>query len=806
LQVTGGRVTRIGGSAGASPYHSLNFQTGINRMVYFLAAVVGLIGWLAMAPAAWGQSRPYIGLVYPAGGQQGTTFQIRVGGQNLDDVNAVLVTGSGVTARVVEVYRRLNNQEVQLLNEQLRDLKKATTAVASAMAPMMKADTMMMASENTMMMSATNTEKTRTAPLEKAAALLLTTNIEKRTREFVSTPACAALSSLVMVEFTVSPEAEAGAREIRLAGPRGVSNPMAFHVGQVPEHARKPMTSATLQVLGKEAQSLRKRPVGEVEDRITLPCTVNGQIASGEVNRYRFEARQGQKLVLSTLARQLIPFIADAVPGWFQPVLVLYDANGKEVAYDDDYRFKPDPVIFYEVPRDGEYVFAIHDSLFRGREDFVYRITVGELPFVTSIFPLGARLGEAPSIKMKGWNLQEAALTPPVQGGGTGIQELAAKRKGLVSNRVPFALDALPECLEKEPNDTPANAQEVTLPIMINGRMDKPDDWDLFQFAGKSNDTIVAEVQARRLDSPMDSVLKLTDATGRLLAFNDDREDVGAGANTHHADSWLMATLPADGRYCIHLGDTARQSGEENAYRLRLSAARPDFALRVVPSSISLRTNSTATLTIYAQRKDGFAGPIKLALTDPPAGFSAAPVIVAGTQAVARLTIKGPVAPTKEPLNLSVVGSAKIGEKEISHEAVPAEDRMQAFLWRHLVPASDLKVVVFDPGYQPPPKRVAPVRPVAAVSTNAVASAKTAPPTNATLVTKVPALTNALATTNLAGTTNRVATTNAAVAAKPKFTKQQIAGRLKELKKLFEEGLLTEAFYCERVAECETAQ
>src|SRR2546423_14548759 len=48
--------------------------------------------------------------------------------------------------------------------------------------------------------------------------------------------------------------------------------------------------------------------------------------------------------------------------GWFQPVLVVSDANGKEVAYNDDYRFKPDPTIFYEVPKDGEYVLAIYDS------------------------------------------------------------------------------------------------------------------------------------------------------------------------------------------------------------------------------------------------------------------------------------------------------------------------------------------------------------------------------------------------------------------------------------------------------------
>jgi hypothetical protein len=62
-------------------------------------AVLGAVGWLAVAPVAWAQVRPYIGFVYPAGGQQGTTFQIKLGGQGLDGVDQVFVTGAGVTAR-----------------------------------------------------------------------------------------------------------------------------------------------------------------------------------------------------------------------------------------------------------------------------------------------------------------------------------------------------------------------------------------------------------------------------------------------------------------------------------------------------------------------------------------------------------------------------------------------------------------------------------------------------------------------------------------------------------------------------------
>jgi hypothetical protein len=737
----------------------------------FRKFLVGLVFVLAVGSTGLAQVRPYIGFVYPAGGQQGTTFRVKLGGQGLEDVNQVIVTGTGVTGKVVEYNRVLGAQEITLLNEQLRALRRATSNAASTKPPLEPA---VMMSEMQMMSSETAPEKNGAPTNNEDTNLKLIARLEKRVGETVNRPASVALASIVYVEITMAPDAEPGQRELRLATLRGVSNPMVFHVGQLPEVTRKAMITAPLQVLGKEGQALRKRPAEEVEERVAIPCTMNGQVASGERNRYRFAARKGQQLVITSQARQLIPFIADAVPGWFQPVLALYDHRGKEVAYDDDFRFKPDPTILYQVPEDGEYALEIYDAIYRGREDFVYRITIGEVPFVTSIFPLGGQAGATPPIKAKGWNLGTTEMAPPAGQTEPGICHLSATKDGFVSNPLPFALDTLPETFDNETNDTANKAQKVTLPVLVNGYMDAPGDWDVFQFIARSNDTVVAEVDARRLDSPLDSVLKLTDAAGRLVAFNDDREDPGAGINTHHADSYLMATLPADGAYYVHLGDTARNGGEEYGYRLRLSAPRPDFALRVVPSSASMRSKGTAALNVHVIRKDGFTGPIKLALKNPPPGFSATPVSLVGTQTVARLNLKTDLLATKKPVALSITGMAKFQNQELIHEAVPAEDRMQAFLWRHLVPASDLQVLVYDPSYQRPPKRVAPPRPPAA--TNSVAEART----------------DAVST----NTPSR----------KPQFTKQQVAGRLRQLKLLYEEGLLTDDFYDEKVAECELVQ
>ncbi len=162
----------------------------------------------------------------------------------------------------------------------------------------------------------------------------------------------------------------------------------------------------------------------------------------------------------------------------------------------------------------------------------------------------------------------------------------------------------------------------------------------------------MTEVYARRLDSPLDSVLRLTDAAGRQIAFNDDYMDKGNGLDTHHADSRISIKLPADGTYFVHLGDVQQRGGPSYGYRLRVSAPQPDFALRVVPSSINVRPVAPVPITVYALRKDGFSGEISLALKDAPAGFVLSGARVPAGEDRVRLTLAAPPAPSEEPVRL----------------------------------------------------------------------------------------------------------------------------------------------------------
>jgi hypothetical protein len=340
----------------------------------------------------------------------------------------------------------------------------------------------------------------------------------------------------------------------------------------------------------------------------------------------------------------------------------------------------------------------IKDAIYRGREDFVYRISVGELPFVTGIFPLGGRAGTNTTVALTGWNMPRDSLTIESTNLSSCVRMVGVQDGGRISNHVPFAIDTLPECFEEERNDSNETAQAVTLPIVINGRIGRPGDSDVFRFEGRAGQEVVAEVRARRLASPLDSFLKLTDAQGKELASNDDSEDKACGLETHHADSYLHCTLPADGVYYVCLTDTQGKGGPEYAYRLRLSSPQPDFELRIAPSSINVRAGSTAPVTVYALRKDGFTNEIRLRLKDAPYGVSlSANRIPPNTQEI-RITVQTAVRQRNELLGLAIEGIALIGDKEITRVAIPADEMMQAFFYKHLVPAKDLDLAVSDRG------------------------------------------------------------------------------------------------------------
>ena len=705
------------------------------------------IGILCLCVAsARGQSRtnqPQIGYLYPAGGRQETVFQITAGGQFLRNISEVYVSGEGVHAKVIKYIRPLRNlqrEQRELLQKRMKELRDKRLAELSPgirrrFASSRKAAAKKAASKpKTTAPAAAKAEPA--ADKEKAAKAkevklpdhpLLDDLDDKSLRELAHVMSVLffprakqqinrQLSELVLIEVTIDPNAAPGNRELRLGTKTILTNPMVFQVGLLPEvRELEPNNKEAYPALPNIPRTTRL----PTDKPLELPVLLNGQIMPGDMDRFRFNARRGQRLVIEAHARGLIPYLADAVPGWFQATVALYDANGKEVAFADDYRFNPDPVLFYRIPRSGAYELEIRDSIYRGREDFVYRLAVGERPFITQMFPLGAKAGVDAAASVSGWNLPETQLALDTQAGGACIRQTAYHEGKQLSNSVPYAIDTLPECNETESNDTIKGAQQIDLPKIINGRIDKPGDVDVFQFDARTGDKVVAEVNGRRLNSPLDSLLRLTDSSGNVLEWNDDHMIKDShlhmnmmGLATHHADSYLLAELPKNGTYYVHLADSQRHGSQAYGYRLRIAVAQGDFALRVAPSSISIRTGGIVAIHVHALRKDGYDGEIEVVLKERNTGFELDGAQIPAGQDSVRMTLKAPPKAPTGPIRLQLEGRARIGGKLVSHPVVPADDVMQAFLYRHLVPSRELTVLVQKARWGMPPIELAGDSPV----------------------------------------------------------------------------------------------
>ena len=642
-----------------------------------ILAVAALLAVTSDLHAQRAPQDPHIGYVYPTGGQQNTSFEVIVGGQHIKETSQLYISGSGVKAEVVKWYRPLTRGQYVGLGQKIRFTRERLEEEQEKKG---------------------KTERITDEMVYKEAEITENDLKEmevyrKRDADPRRQPNDQIAEELTLM-ITIDANAEPGKREIRVITPDAMSNPIWFQVAPWPErHETEPNDENPDPVIGS-----------------TLPVVVNGQIMPGDVDRFSFTARKGARLVISAAARELMPYLADAVPGWFQAVLVLYDSDGNELVYAGAYYYRQDPVIYYEVPEDGQYFVEIRDSIYRGREDFVYRITLGELPFVTGIFPLGARAGAEVDVELQGWNLVDTQLNVrAIMNRNRPVRWYSIPQTDKVSIRFPLRIDMTSEVLDQEPNDGPETAQEVTLPIIVNGRIDKPDDRDVFRFDASGR--LVAEVYARRAGSPLDSALTLIDSNGKVVGFDDDFWDKSQPLITHHADSRLTVAVPGTGPFCLHLSDSQRKGGEDFIYRLYIRPPVPDFVLRVVPSCIIARPGATVPITVHALRRN-YDGDIELSLVDPPAGARLSGALVPGGVEKMQMTLSVPPTATPEPVLLEMDGHSVRGRRQtvkISRPAVPAESMMQAFLWLQIVPAEQWAVVLSGKPATKPPLEFPPV-------------------------------------------------------------------------------------------------
>ncbi len=642
----------------------------MRKRVDRLIRVVSIALFMLCAIAPSRAQKINIGYIYPAGAQRGSTTTIAIGGQSIATAKSVLVSGDGVTAEILP----------------------AEPLPAGA-----------------------KPKKKKKSPISDEDNLQLAQNIK--------------------VRITVAEDAELGIRDLRVIGGNGSgSNRLYFEVGEYSDIVESEPNN-----IPQEATVIERLPVtinGYVER-----CAVRGdwESAGGGLSAersgkdyYKFKASAGETIVAEVKARRFVPYLADAVPGWFQPVVTIFDEAGREVAFCDDYQLRVDPVVIYNVERSGEYTLKIHDAIYRGREDFVYRINLGVIPYVSSVFPLGGELGSGVELEYRGVNLggkrrkgdSFELVKRRVELDQSGRIALTYLDKRCVSsNQIPFQVqDEYPEIIAKEVGD-----EQVLISVnqYINGKIEAPYDSDWYRVNIPAVGTWQFEIIARKLQSPLDAKLTLYDMSGVKLAEQDDMKGLTEpvdGLLTHQADPTLSYKIATKGEYLLRVTDTQNKGGDEFGYRLKIEEARPSFTLSIEPASLSVPQGGTSLMTIFVQRYNDFRGNIDLDFKGLPAGFEVNTTSITRGAKLAKIAITAPAdydvgkldleiygqgVPVKTMANKKVMPKAKGGnvakvQQRIMppqidtkpQEATPVEQMLQAFYITHLLKTEELRVDV----------------------------------------------------------------------------------------------------------------
>ena len=548
---------------------------------------------------------PYVGYVYPAGLQSGTTNRIVVGGQGFWGQLGAGITGDGVHVLGVERMAQ-SGPPTGPQQAWLRKWLDNIIERGDRTPPAMPTNAAARVNEWTL-----NAWWKTLDQLDRRALEAVERDIFVRKNSLQMTPS---LRQILFVDVAVDADAKPGRRDFCVWTQNGISPPRPFVVTSE-RHVEEPYYAPPHH---------KAAPPPLVE---SFPAVLDGRILPGETDRFDLRLKKGMKLVCDVTARELQPYVGDAVPGFFNAVVKLTGPGGREVAFADDRkRYLPDPYFSVTVPADGVYTLEIHDNLFRGREDFVYSMKVDAVVAATP------------------------RTSPP-----------PAKRT---------AKPVVLRC-----GDTVKGTIEKGVADRYDVHLDGPGSY-------------VFDLRARRDGSSLDGVITLRDAKGNVIWRHDDV------TNTLFVGSIAQGECDAIGRvelaagekrdYSITVEDLTGHGGPDYGYALSVSKEKPGFKVYAGRSAVVSRLGSRQPMTMHIERSGGFTGPVTLLETEEfrfENGY-----IPAGTNEF-KATFIGKTRSEMPLRRVRLRAFAEPGGIAQVVDVVPTDEYMQAFAWRHLLPA-----------------------------------------------------------------------------------------------------------------------
>ena len=135
-----------------------------------------------------------------------------------------------------------------------------------------------------------------------------------------------------------------------------------------------------------------------------------------------------------------------------------------------------------------------------------------------------------------------------------------------VSQPLRITVGQYPQLLELEPNNTPEQAQDISFPVTLVGKIETAGDVDCFHFNAVKGQKLVFDVHAAGAGSQLDPVISIHNEAGREVVLQVD---------LHGSDPTAILDVPADGKYLLTVRDLQYRGGGDFTYRVDCGARFP---------------------------------------------------------------------------------------------------------------------------------------------------------------------------------------------------------------------------------------
>lgn len=454
----------------------------------------------------------------------------------------------------------------------------------------------------------------------------------------------------VFIQVDIAEDAATGAHSLRLLTEWGLSGPVTLVVSDLKVVQEQPEPHQ-----GSESPQL-----------LELPANLNGRIGrNGEVDFYAFEAHENQEMQFEVLVAGGI--LSDSPIHFRDPELILYEPSqgwfqGKarrlETRVESTVFLLPleggilRPRLRHRFSKPGRYMVAVGSLAQKGGPGHNYQLR---------ITPLGSKsqqgqdhwthyrpAHDAPLLdwRERGFGreihperqqqlLARAADNPDGNAGaapsGEGTKKPGRSDAGSGGQNPPHA--GYPSLMESEPDETPELASAISLPVILEGRIDAPGDLDHFRFAVEAGQRVAFEIQTvDRMFPDLSPWLEVLDASGQTVCSNIYRSVENNSAYWQKfLQSKTIFAFEEGGDYILRLRDlTSRQGGEGFTYRVLVRPQVPHVGVVTLAGEdhINLVPGEARTLKLTLEREEGLDHLMTLHLENLPPGVQVLPTVV----------------------------------------------------------------------------------------------------------------------------------------------------------------------------------